>query len=113
MIGNPSNEFTANRRMSERRESEDEMRELSGDMFVVEGGKGNNERGDEEVRVESEKGLKEVRDGEGARELGESVGDMDGWGERIGDKVGEAHEAEGATFIVRLKVQRRSMALRA
>ena len=89
-IGNPSDELGAKGRISGGREREDEMRELSGDRLVVEGGEGGEERGEEEVRVESEKGLKEVRDGEGARELGESVGDMDGWGERIGDKVGSA-----------------------
>lgn len=70
------------------------MDELRGDRFVVEGGEGGDDRGNEEVRVEGEDGVKEVRDGEGARELGESIGDMDGWGERVRDEVREAHEAD-------------------
>lgn len=36
---------------------------------------------------------------------------MDGWGERIGEEVGEADEADGSA-VVSLEVQRRSMALR-
>ena len=57
-IGNPSDELGAKGRISGGREREDEMRELSGDRLVVEGGEGGEERGEEEVRVESEKGLK-------------------------------------------------------
>ena len=41
---------------------EDEMRELSGDWFVVEGGEGGDERRKEKVSVELEKRLKEVRE---------------------------------------------------
>ncbi|KAG4920821.1 hypothetical protein JHK86_049634 [Glycine max] len=80
------------------------MRELSSDRFVVEGGEGDKEMEDDEVRVESEKGLKEVRDREGAKELGESVGDIDDWGERVGDMVGEAPEAEGSTVMYEQRV---------
>ena len=60
-IGNPSDEFAGNGRIGGRREGEDEMRELSGDWLVVEGGEGGDERRKEEVRVEGEKRLKEVR----------------------------------------------------
>jgi len=82
------------------------MRELSSDRFVVEGGEGDKEMEDDEVRVESEKGLKEVRDREGAKELGESVGDIDDWGERVGDMVGEAPEAEGSTVMYEQRVSK-------
>lgn len=105
-IGNPSDELGAKGRISGGREREDEMRELSGDRLVVEGGEGGEERGEEEVRVESEKGLKEVRDREGAKELGESVGDIDDWGERVGDMVGEAPEAEGSTVMYEQRVSK-------
>lgn len=70
------------------------MDELFGDGVIVEGGEGGDERGEEEVRVEGEDGVKERREGEGTREVRESVGDMDGWGVRVRDEVGETYEAD-------------------
>lgn len=46
------------------------------------------------MRVESEEGVAELRLREGNGELGEGVGDVDGWRSRIGDEVGEAEQAD-------------------
>ena len=67
---------------------------MSGDGFVVERGESFDERRVEEVRVGGEEGVKEMRLREGLGELGECVGDVESWGERVGDEVGEAEETD-------------------
>lgn len=87
-IGNPSEELTVNRRIIGRiGESKNKMDDLRGDRFIVEGRKGVDERGDKEVRVKGEDGLKEKVLRESSGELRESVGDMDSRRERIADEI--------------------------
>lgn len=62
--------------------------------------------------MESEEGVAELRLREGNGELGEGVGDVDGWRSRIGDEVGEAEQADRSSFL-RWKDQRRAVALSA
>ena len=80
-------------------ENSDEIYDLESNGSVIEGGESGDERGDEEVRVESKEGAEEGRLGESNGELRESIGDMESRGVRIGDQVGEAEEANGATFL--------------
>lgn len=49
--------------------------------------------------MKSDDGVKELRNGERTRELGESVRDMDSWRGRVRDKVGETHEADRAALV--------------
>lgn len=56
------------------------------------------ERGDEEVRVEGEKGVEEKRLGKGIGELGERVGNVESGSAWVGDEVGKAEETDGAAL---------------
>ena len=76
-----------------------EIKDLAGNSVVVEGGEGMDERRDEEKGVEGEEGMEKWRLGESGGELRESVGDMEGRRERIGDEVGEAEETDGAALL--------------
>ena len=59
------------------------MSDLGGDGMVVEGGEGVEERRNEEVRVEGEKGMEKRGVREGAGKLREGVSDMEGGGRRV------------------------------
>lgn len=94
------------------REKENDMNDLGGDGMVVEEGERVEERGDEEVRVEREKGMEKRGVRESTRKLREGVRDMEGGGSRVGEEIGEADEADSASFHG-LKDEARSVALRA